>query len=187
MMQARMSPARIESFFCSRKSERRPVTYCQVVSETAGSDGSCIQRDTYWPAVHETPTVLAQDQGGFPKGKPATHDKGHAAVPTCHKHVETTPVLVSGPDAGSSLSRVMQATDMTLTSWGAVMDGHPAHGLWSGNHLTWHINWLEMLAVYRALKHFLPDLRDRHVLVRTNNTAVVSYINHQGGLRSRPL
>ncbi len=81
----------------------------------------------------------------------------------------------------------MQATDMSLTSWGAVMDGHPAHGLWSGNHLTWHINWLEMLAVYRALKHFLPDLRDRHVLVRTNNTAVVSYINHQGGLRSRPL
>ncbi|KAI2646795.1 UvrABC system protein C [Labeo rohita] len=38
----------------------------------------------------------------------------------------------------------------------------------------------------RALKH-LPDLRDRHVLVRTDNTSVVSYINHQGGLRSRPL
>ncbi|KAI2665252.1 Transposon Ty3-G Gag-Pol polyprotein [Labeo rohita] len=30
-------------------------------------------------------------------------------------------------------------------------------------------------------------LRDHHVLVRTDNTAVVSYINHQGGLRSRPL
>ncbi|KAL0174633.1 hypothetical protein M9458_030601, partial [Cirrhinus mrigala] len=28
---------------------------------------------------------------------------------------------------------------------------------------------------------------DRHVLVRTDNTAVVYYINHQGGLRSRPL
>ncbi len=41
--------------------------------------------------------------------------------------------------------------------------------------------------MFRALKHFLPDLRDRHVLVRTDNTAVVSYINHQGGLRSCPL
>ncbi|KAI2652402.1 Transposon Ty3-G Gag-Pol polyprotein [Labeo rohita] len=29
--------------------------------------------------------------------------------------------------------------------------------------------------------------RDRHVLVRTDNTAVVSYVNHQGGLRSCPL
>ncbi len=75
----------------SQESGRRPVTHCQAVSKTAGSDGSCVQRDTYWPAVHETPTVLAQDQG-------------HAAVPTCLRHVETTLVLVSGPGAGSSLS-----------------------------------------------------------------------------------
>ncbi len=67
------------------------------------------------------------------------------------------------------------------------MSGHPARGLWSGHHLTWHINCLEMLAVFRALKHFLPDLRNHNVLVRTDNTAVVSYINHQGGLRSHPL
>ncbi|KAI2645695.1 ORF V: Enzymatic polyprotein [Labeo rohita] len=67
------------------------------------------------------------------------------------------------------------------------MSGHPAQGLWSGRHHSWHINCLEMLAVFRALKYFLPDLRDRHVLVRTDNTAVVYYINYQGGLRSRPL
>ncbi len=32
----------------SQESERRPVTHCQTVSETAGSDGSCVQ--------HVTPT-----------------------------------------------------------------------------------------------------------------------------------
>ncbi len=37
------------------------------------------------------------------------------------------------------------------------------------------------------LKHFLPDLRGHNVLVRTDNTSVVSNINHQEGLRSRPL
>ncbi len=67
------------------------------------------------------------------------------------------------------------------------MSGHPARGLWSGHHLMWHINCLEMLAVFRALKHFLPDLRNHNVLARTDNTAVVSYINNQGGLRSCPL
>ncbi|KAL0198713.1 hypothetical protein M9458_007253, partial [Cirrhinus mrigala] len=87
----------------------------------------------------------------------------------------------------SSCRHVTLATDAPLTSWGAVMSGHPARSLWSGRHLTWHINCLEMLAVFRALKHFLPDLIGRHVLVRTDNTAVVYYINHQGGLRSRPL
>ncbi|KAL0204365.1 hypothetical protein M9458_002383, partial [Cirrhinus mrigala] len=68
-------------------------------------------------------------------------------------------------------------------------DGRVSHWLGcghDGHHLTWHINCLEMLAVFRALKHFLPDLIGHHVLVRTDNTAVVYYINHQGGLRSRP-
>ncbi len=46
---------------------RRPVTHCQAVSEAAGSDGSCVQREIYWPAVHETPTVVAQDQGHVEK------------------------------------------------------------------------------------------------------------------------
>ncbi len=36
-------------------------------------------------------------------------------------------------------------------------------------------------------RHFLTDLRGHHVLMCIDNTAVVSYINHQGGLRSRPL
>ncbi len=45
----------------SQESEGRPVTHCQAVSEAAGSDGSCVQCDTYWPAVHETPAGVAQD------------------------------------------------------------------------------------------------------------------------------
>ncbi len=53
----------------SQESQRRPVTHDQAVSNTAGSDGSSIQRDTFWPAVHETPTVVAQVQGFLPKGE----------------------------------------------------------------------------------------------------------------------
>ncbi len=87
----------------SQESQRRPVTHDQAVSNTAGSDGSSVQRDTFWPAVHETPTVMAQVQGVLPEGKPAPHDQGHAAMPTCLGHVEETLVLVSGPGPGSSL------------------------------------------------------------------------------------
>lgn len=38
-----------------------------------------------------------------------------------------------------------------------------------------------------TLRSFLPDLRGYHVLLRIDNTSVVSYINHQGELRSCPL
>ncbi len=89
-----------------------------------------------------------------------------------------------GPVLGAPCRQLSLATDASLTGWGAVMSGRSARGLWSGRHLIWHIYCLEMLAVFRV---FLPDLRGHHVLVRTNNTAVVSYIIHQGGLRSRPL
>ncbi len=81
----------------------------------------------------------------------------------------------------------MLTTDASLTGWGAVLDGRPAQGIWRGHLLEWHINCLEMMALFRALKYFLQQLRGYHVLVRVDNTAVVSYINHQGGLRSRRL
>ncbi|KAI2651123.1 Transposon Ty3-G Gag-Pol polyprotein [Labeo rohita] len=172
---------------CSQESEGRPVTHCEAVPATAGSDGSSVQRDTFWPAVHETPTVVAQDQGVLPRGNPLRMIR---VTRRCLRALDMwrKPWFLSqGPVLGAPCRRVTLATDASLTGWGAVMSGHPARGLWSGRQLTWHINCLEMLAVFRALKHFLPDLRDRHVLVRTDNTSVVSYINHQGGLRSRPL
>ncbi len=95
-MQARMSPARIESILTEgRRVKEGQSPHCQAVSETARSDGSCVQRDTYWPVVHETPLVLAQDQV-LPEGKLASHDQGHAAVPMGLRHVEEALVLVYG-------------------------------------------------------------------------------------------
>ncbi len=72
----------------------------------------------------------------------------------------------------------MLTTDTSLTGWDAVLDGRPAQGIWRGHLLDWHINCLEMMALFLALKYFLQELRGYHVLVR---------LNHQGGLRSRRL
>ncbi len=55
--------------FGGKAYQYRVLPFGQAVSEVAGSDGSCVQRDTIWPAVHENPTVVAQDQGIFPEGK----------------------------------------------------------------------------------------------------------------------
>ncbi|KAL0149234.1 hypothetical protein M9458_055468, partial [Cirrhinus mrigala] len=60
-----------------------------------------------------------------------------------------------------------------------------ASSLGTGPRLQWHINCLELLAVLLALRRFRPMLRHKHVLVRTDSTATVAYINYQGGLRSR--
>ncbi len=92
--------------------------------------------------------------------------------------------LSQGSMLGASCRRKMLMTDASLTGWGAILEGRSSQGLWKDHHLSWHIIRLEM---FLALKNFLTDLRGHHVFVRSDNTSVVSYINHQGGLRSCPL
>lgn len=43
------------------------------------------------------------------------------------------------------------------------------------------INYLETLALGLGLKSFCSDLRDTHVLVRSDNVTAVSYLNCMGG------
>ena len=78
-------------------------------------------------------------------------------------------------------------SDASLSGWGAVWQNRTARGQWSAQDCTEHINVLELRAVHLALKHFLPYLRGTHVLVRSDNTATVFHINHQGGTKSARL
>ncbi len=74
-----------------------------------------------------------------------------------------------------------------MTGWGAVFEGRPARGEWTEEFLSWHINCLELRAVFLALRYFLPIHGGYHIIVRTDNMAAVSHINRQGGSRSRTL
>ncbi len=92
-----------------------------------------------------------------------------------------------GVPLGLVTSRVVVTTDASTRGWGAVCEGMSALGLWSEPQSRWHINRLELEAVFLALKDFRPQLEQRHVLIRTDTMCVVSYINHQGGICSRAL
>ncbi len=95
--------------------------------------------------------------------------------------------LRSGGRIGAIRRRHMVTTDASMTGWGAVFEGRPASGEWTGEFLSWHINCLELRAVFLALMYFLPVLGGHRIIVRTDNMAVVSHINCQGGSRSRTL
>ncbi len=76
-------------------------------------------------------------------------------------------------------------TDASATGWGATYNGHTVSRVWTGPQRHWHVNCLELLAVHLSLGRLKGPLWGKHVLVRTDNTATVAYINRQGGLRSR--
>ena len=61
------------------------------------------------------------------------------------------------------------------------------HSLRSLPETKLHINFLELKAVFLALREFQDLCTNKTVLIATNNTTVVSYINKEGGMRSGPL
>lgn len=95
--------------------------------------------------------------------------------------------LTVGVAMGTVTARKVITTDASLWGWGATHEGKTVRGIWSSQMRLCHINYLELQAVWLALQHFLPLIRGQHVLVRTDNTTVVAYVNKQGGLRSHQL
>ncbi len=65
--------------------------------------------------------------------------------------------LRSGVRIGAIHHRLMVTTDASMMGWGAVFEGRPASGEWTGEFLSWHINCLELRAVFLALMFFSPS------------------------------
>ena len=78
-------------------------------------------------------------------------------------------------------------TDASKEGWGAHLNEHTARGTWSLPESKLHINYLELKAVLLALKEFQSLCYGSIVLIATDNTTVVSYINKKGGMRSGTL
>ncbi|XP_038046762.1 uncharacterized protein LOC119720969 [Patiria miniata] len=82
---------------------------------------------------------------------------------------------------------VIISTDASNEGWGASLPPRQAAGTWDDNTRSLHINVLELQAVVNALHHFQADVVGRSVLIKTDNTTVVAYINKQGGTKSPQL
>ena len=72
-------------------------------------------------------------------------------------------------------------TDPSKEGWGAHLDEHTARGTWSLPESKLHINHLELKAVFLALKEFQSFCCNKTVLIATDNTTLVAYINKEGG------
>ena len=78
-------------------------------------------------------------------------------------------------------------TDASRSGWGAFSQGESTGGCWDQQESHFHINALEMLAVFYALKAFLKYQQGVSVLILSDNQSVVAHINKLGGTRSQDL
>ena len=78
-------------------------------------------------------------------------------------------------------------TDASKEMWGTHLNERTARGTWSLPESNLHMNHLELKAIFLALKEFQDLCSDKIVLVATDNTTVVAYINKEGGMNSGSL
>ena len=73
-------------------------------------------------------------------------------------------------------------TDSSLMGWGALTAGKEKQtkGLWTEEEKRYHINYLELLAVFLGLKALLNQVTDSHITIMTDNTTTVSCLNKMG-------
>ena len=77
-------------------------------------------------------------------------------------------------------------TDASNSGWGAFLTetSQTAGGRWSSEECHQHINYLELLAIFFALKSWCSQKRNIHIAVQSDNTTAISYINYMGGMCS---
>ncbi len=158
----------------------------ETVSEAPGAYGGCGGGHAAGVAPYETASTLAP----WPSpevGVAERHAEGpsHSSLPP-NLHPVVRPFIPSGRSApGTGLQARCGLHRRLRQGLGGHVQRACSVPVWTGPQLHWHINCLELLAVHLALNRLKRRLRGEHVLVRTDNTATVAYINRQGGLRSR--
>ena len=77
-------------------------------------------------------------------------------------------------------------SDASNQGWGAELNGQShTGGIWSPEETTHHINYLELLAAFLAIKAFRKNWQNLSVLLWMDNVTAMSYINQKGGTVSR--
>ena len=91
--------------------------------------------------------------------------------------------MLPGPPLHPLKHALQIFTDASKEGWGAHLNEHTARGTWSLPESKLHINHLELKAVFLALKEFQNLCCNKTVLIATNNTTVVAYINKEGRMK----
>ena len=79
---------------------------------------------------------------------------------------------------------IIITTDASTLGWGAVLGHQSIGGQWTKAEACHHINYLELLATFLALKSFCKHVSKVHVRLRSDNTTTVAYLNSMGGMQS---
>lgn len=74
-------------------------------------------------------------------------------------------------------------SDASLSGWGVACNDQQTHGFWNEEEKTHHINFLELKSILYGLQCFAKNYTTCNILIRTDNTTALSYINRMGSIQ----
>ena len=77
-------------------------------------------------------------------------------------------------------------TDASQNGWGAVYNDTSTGGFWPDEKKSYHINYLELLAVFVGLQTFFKTHYNTHLRILTDNTTAIAVLNHMETSHSDP-
>ena len=135
---------------------------------------------------YETHTVAIENNWRVPESLEKVIPVPRSLHPHLRWWLEESNVLPGQPL--HPLKHALQIfTDASKEGWGAHLNERTARGTWSLPESKLHINHLELKVVFLALKEFQDLCCNNIVLVATDNTTVVAYINKEEGMKSGSL
>ena len=78
-------------------------------------------------------------------------------------------------------------TDSSDYGWGGHLENQKIAGQWDLETQKLHINVKEMMAIWETMKYFQNQIMHKSVMVATDNTSCVAYLNKLGGTKSAKL
>ena len=113
-------------------------------------------------------------------GQSPSLDRNHFSTP----RVVAESHVIKGSDLHLKDHSIQLFTNASNEGWDAHLGLASSKGLWSYQEKRLHINVLELKAISLALRSFKDQYQNQTVLVATDNSTVVAYINKQGGTHS---
>ena len=95
--------------------------------------------------------------------------------------VDTPANTLEWEESGNDTTRPPYRIRCLPHRWGAYCEGTYTGGPWSTREKQFHINCLELLAATLAVKTFLKNQENKHVLLLLDNTTAVAFVNNLGG------
>ena len=148
-----------------------------------GTLASLEKNSTNGKVTHETFPVVPKVTLEFPQSL----DKRIPVTGNFLNHLkwwENLQNLMAGAPIHPDIHNTLVFTDASQKGWGAHLNKIVLSGLWSNKEAQLHINVLDLKAVLLALKGFQERLQGQRVLICSDNSTVVSYLNKEGGTHS---